>query len=52
VEQRDVPVYTLLLQIERTTRDTIGRIVEATRSVDRGDRYRITASLPFDEFSG
>jgi GntR family transcriptional regulator len=51
-ELLDVPVYTPLLQIERTTRDTTGRIVEATRSVYRGDRYRITSSLRFDDSSG
>jgi len=34
-----VPVYTPLLRIERTTRDTTGRVVEVTRSVGyRGDR--------------
>lgn len=51
-ELLDVPVYTPLLQIERTTRDTTGRIVEVTRSVYRGDRYRITSSLRFDDSSG
>lgn len=51
-ELLDVPVYTPLLQIERTTRDVTGRIVELTRSVYRGDRYRITSSLRFDASSG
>ena len=51
-ELLDVPVYSPLLQIERTTRDTTGRVVEVTRSVYRGDRYRITSTLRFDETSG
>lgn len=51
-ELLDVPVYSPLLSIERTTRDTTGRIVEVTRSVYRGDRYRITSSLRFDDSSG
>jgi len=45
-------VYTPLLRIERTTRDTTGRVVEVTRSVYRGDRYRITSTLRFDDSSG
>ncbi|MEV6606601.1 GntR family transcriptional regulator [Kutzneria sp. NPDC051319] len=48
----DVPVYSPLLQIERTTRDTTGRVVEVTHSVYRGDRYRITSTLRLDESSG
>jgi len=51
-ELHDVPVYTPLLRIERTTRDTTGRVVEVTRSVYRGDRYRITSTLRFDDSSG
>lgn len=51
-ELLDVPVYSPLLQIERTTRDSTGRIVEVTRSVYRGDRYRITSTLRFDDTSG
>jgi GntR family transcriptional regulator len=51
-ELLDVPVYSPLLQIERTTRDTTGRVVEVTRSVYRGDRYRITSTLRFDDTSG
>jgi GntR family transcriptional regulator len=51
-ELLDVPVYTPLLQIERTTRDDAGRVVEVTRSVYRGDRYRITSTLRFDDTSG
>jgi len=48
----DVPVYAPVLQIERTTRDTEGRIVEFVRSIYRGDRYRITSKLRFDSSSG
>jgi GntR family transcriptional regulator len=51
-ELLDVPVYSPLLQIERTTRDNTGRVVEVTRSVYRGDRYRITSTLRLDETSG
>jgi GntR family transcriptional regulator len=51
-ELLDVPVYSPLLQIERTTRDSTGRIIEVTRSVYRGDRYRITSTLRFDDTSG
>ena len=48
----DVPVYAPVLLIERTTRDTTGRIVEFARSIYRGDRYRITSKLRFDSSSG
>jgi len=51
-ELLDVPVYAPILQVERITRDTGGRIVELTRSVYRGDRYRITSKLRFDANSG
>ncbi len=51
-ELLDVPVYAPILQVERITRDTRGRIVELTRSVYRGDRYRITSKLRFDADSG
>jgi GntR family transcriptional regulator len=51
-ELLDVPVYAPILQVERVTRDTGGRIVELTRSVYRGDRYRITSKLRFDADSG
>ena len=51
-ELLDVPVYAPVLQVERTTRDTTGRIVEFTRAVYRGDRYRITSRLRFDDTSG
>lgn len=48
----DVPVYAPVLLIERTTRDTTGRIVEFARSIYRGDRYRIISKLTFDSESG
>lgn len=48
----DVPVYSPVLQVERTTRDTTGRTVEFVQSVYRGDRYRITSKLRFDTTSG
>ncbi len=51
-ELLDVPVYAPILQVERTTRDTAGRIVEFTHAVYRGDRYRITSRLRFDDTSG
>jgi len=51
-ELLDVGVYAPILQVERITRDTGGRIVELTRSVYRGDRYRITSKLRFDANSG
>lgn len=47
-----VPVYAPALLFERTTRDGVGRIIEYTRSVYRGDRYRITTHLTFDSNSG
>src|SRR5579883_1842980 len=48
----DVPVYSPVLLIERTTRDVTGRIVEFARSIYRGDRYRVTSKLRFDSSSG
>jgi GntR family transcriptional regulator len=48
----NVPLHAPALLIERTTRDAAGRIVEFTRSVYRGDRYRITSELHFDADSG
>ena len=47
-----VPVYSPALLFERTTRDAVGRVVEYTRSIYRGDRYRITSHLTFDRNSG
>jgi hypothetical protein len=47
-----VPVYPPALLFERTTRDGVGRVIEYTRSVYRGDRYRITTHLRFDSNSG
>ncbi|MEU4520626.1 GntR family transcriptional regulator [Amycolatopsis sp. NPDC024027] len=51
-ELLEIAVYAPILHIERLTRDTTGRIVELTRSVYRGDRYRITSNLRFDAESG
>lgn len=48
----DVPLHSPALQFERTTRDTRGRTIEFTRSVYRGDRYRITSHLTFGPDSG
>jgi GntR family transcriptional regulator len=48
----DVPPYFPIMSIERTTQDTTGRTVEHVRSVYRGDRYRITSRLHFDDTSG
>ena len=47
-----VPLYSPALLFERTTRDGAGRIVEFTRSVYRGDRYRITSHLRIGPDSG
>ena len=51
-ELLEIAVYAPVLHIERLTRDTTGRIVELTRSVYCGDRYRITSKLRFDAESG
>lgn len=47
-----VPLHSPALLFERTTRDLTGRIVEYTRSIYRGDRYRLTSQLTFDSTSG
>jgi GntR family transcriptional regulator len=47
-----VPQHAPALLFERTTRDANGRIVEFTRSIYRGDRYRVTSELHFDADSG
>ena len=47
-----VPPYSPSLHFERTTRDDAGRVVEFTRSVYRGDRYRITSHLKIGPNSG
>ena len=47
-----VPLHAPALLFERTTKDSTGRIVEYTRSIYRGDRYRITSHLKFDHNSG
>ncbi|MBP0457189.1 GntR family transcriptional regulator [Streptomyces montanisoli] len=47
-----VSVYAPVLRVERTTRDVRGRVVELAQSFYRGDRYRITSKLRFDDASG
>ncbi|PRY33843.1 GntR family transcriptional regulator [Umezawaea tangerina] len=47
-----VPQYAPALLFERTTRDANERVFEYTRSIYRGDRYRITSHLRFDRTSG
>jgi GntR family transcriptional regulator len=47
-----VPPYSPALLFERTTRDAGDRVVEFTRSVYRGDRYRITTHLTLGPDSG
>jgi GntR family transcriptional regulator len=47
-----VPTYSPALLFERTTRDANRRVIEHTRSIYRGDRYRITTHLRFDRTSG
>lgn len=47
-----VPAYAPALLFERTARSAGGRTVEFTRSIYRGDRYRITSELKFDNTSG
>lgn len=51
-ELLEVPAFFPLLQVQRTTQDAAGRIVEFVESVYRGDRYRITSRLRFDQASG
>ncbi len=48
----EVPEYSPALLFERTTRDEDNRVIEYTRSIYRGDRYRITSHLRFDDESG
>ena len=48
----EVPLYSPALLFERTTRDGTGRVIEYTRSIYRGDRYRITTHLNFDAMAG
>lgn len=47
-----VPLHSPALFFERTTRDPNGKVIEYTRSIYRGDRYRITTHLTFDHTSG
>ncbi len=43
-----VPVHAPALLFERTTRNADHAVIEYTRSIYRGDRYRITTRLTFD----
>lgn len=43
----DVPPHSPALLFDVTTRDTLDRVVEYTRAVYRGDRYRIDSDLVF-----
>ena len=43
----EVPAYSPSLLFDVTTRDSLNRIVEYTRAVYRGDRYRIDSDLIF-----
>ncbi|MBR7831049.1 GntR family transcriptional regulator [Actinospica sp. MGRD01-02] len=44
----EVPPYTPALLFDVTTRDTQDRVIEYTRAVYRGDRYRLDSDLVFD----
>ena len=44
-----VPLHAPALLIERTTRDADHAVIEYTRSIYRGDRYRITTRLTFPD---
>ncbi|WP_433789206.1 GntR family transcriptional regulator [Actinoplanes sp. CA-252034] len=48
----EVPLHSPALLFERTTQDYGGRIIEFTRSIYRGDRYRITSHLRLGPNSG
>ena len=43
----EVPPYSPALLFDVTTRDTLDRIIEYTRAIYRGDRYRIDSDLVF-----
>jgi GntR family transcriptional regulator len=47
-----VPLHAPALLFERTTRDSTGRTIEYVTSIYRGDRYRVTSTLTFDNTSG
>jgi GntR family transcriptional regulator len=47
-----VPIHSPALLFERTTRDGGDRVIEFTRSIYRGDRYRITTHLRLGPNSG
>ncbi|GIE82501.1 GntR family transcriptional regulator [Actinoplanes philippinensis] len=48
----EVPLHSPALLFERTTQDDGGRVIEFTRSIYRGDRYRITTHLRLGPHSG
>lgn len=48
----EVPLHSPALLFERTTQDDHGHIIEFTRSIYRGDRYRITSHLKIGPNSG
>jgi GntR family transcriptional regulator len=47
-----VPLHAPALLFERTTRNGDGQVIEYTRSIYRGDRYRITTHLTFGRRAG
>jgi GntR family transcriptional regulator len=47
-----VPLHSPALFFDRTTKDPTNKVIEYTRSIYRGDRYRITTHLTFDNTSG
>ena len=51
-ELLDTPLHAPALLFGRVTRDAGGTLVEYTRSIYRGDRYRLTTTLRFDRDSG
>ncbi|WP_378029039.1 GntR family transcriptional regulator [Actinoplanes sp. GCM10030250] len=51
-ERLGVPLHSPALLFERTTQDDGGRVIEFTRSIYRGDRYRITSHLKLGPNSG
>ena len=52
IQTTEPTVTDAALLFERTTRDRGGRGIEYTRSIYRGDRYRITTHLKLDDDAG
>jgi GntR family transcriptional regulator len=48
----EVPVHTPALLFERVTRAADGRVVEFSRAIYRGDRYRIESELTLSVRAG